>query len=281
MLDFSGIKCFELVKRVLDEQYQAITDPAKDDAIRKRLDELHDVYKDLTRPHSIDYADPITWFAYVSCYVAAHAVSVYNIVGQCRELQDVLAEDTITISCVGGGPGSDLLGILKHLAEKQLSPRLTCWILDSEQLWQECWCDIFDDLGQAYQGCSFTFASMDVCDSASWGPQRKHLSADLFTLVFFLSEVYQHKQQAEPYLHHLLDSMSDGAILLYVDNNHSAFYGWLDGLLAAHGLRVLLSETEDMRLPWEEEKTDLGEYYDKFGSPRLTLDIAYRVASKV
>jgi len=121
----------------------------------------------------------------------------------------------------------------------------------------------------------------DICDATSW-PQwlPSHASADLYTLVFFLSEVFSQQTIAEPYLNALLDAADEGTYLLYVDNRSWQFYRWMEKLLGGHAYQVIGGASCDMRLPVEEEKLALGDYLGKFGSPKLKSNVAWRVAVK-
>jgi hypothetical protein len=96
-----------------------------------------------------------------------------------------------------------------------------------------------------------------------------------------MSEINSLRDQAEPFFENLLKAANRGALILYVDNNNQMFYGWFDKLIAKHKWKVLKSQQVELKMgDIKEEKTDLGEYYQKFGYPKLTANIAFRVCQK-
>lgn len=124
--------CFELVKKVLDELYAQIPgdENTKDAAITAKLSSLRSDYGRLgtkTPTHgSIDYENPVTRFAYIYCYVTSHSNIVYSLIHQSPALQACFDAERLHVTCVGGGPGSDLVGILKYMINANKKPTLTC-----------------------------------------------------------------------------------------------------------------------------------------------------------
>jgi hypothetical protein len=54
----------------------------------------------------------------------------------------VFTEKSVQVSCLGGGPGSDVLAIHKYLGENhRFEPveRLRCYLVDREQAWGDTW----------------------------------------------------------------------------------------------------------------------------------------------
>src|ERR1700676_3943530 len=96
------------------------------------------------------------------------------------------------VSCVGGGPGSDIIGVLKYLDEhKKQEPvkKITCYLLDKEQAWADTWTELDASLDMDIQ-LNANFQPLDVCDPKSWNHQRNSLQPDLFTMSYFVSEVF-------------------------------------------------------------------------------------------
>lgn len=276
---------FQLIKSVLDEIYTKLPgdDAQKDANIKKQAEIMREGYKHLaTKPISHNYADPVTRFAYVYVYVTSHANSVYQLIRKSSALRALFKKDQVNITCIGGGPGSDFLGILKYIFKDGTKvPRLKLSLFDKEPFWSESWSDIDDKLGLPI---SNVFQSFDVTDPETWKHYDKFLSADLFTMIFFMSEIDSLRVQAEPFFAHLFKNAKQGALLLYVDNRSAQFYDWFDSLVAAHGWKVLESGQEWMKIEDQSEKKEgLDPYYSKFSkfqAPRLTANVAYRVCQK-
>ena len=279
----SAVNCFQIIKTVLDETYAQIDikgAKAKDKAISDRLDLFTEEYKDILYGKDIHYGDPVSRFAYIFRYVTSHANMVCDLTRQSDEIRALLKKENVSVSCVGGGPGSDLVGILKFLdARKQKPKRLTCFLLDRNKTWNECWCDLGSMVDLDFRLYT-NFMELDVCQKTTYAPFAKYPGADLFTFVYFVSEVHKHMDQAKTFFGDVFSKMKPGALVLYIDNNDSRFYGWFDKMCATHGLNPLETINGRHQMPSEEEKSDLGEYLKKFHEPKLRASVAFRVARK-
>ncbi len=274
------MNCFELVKDVLDEAYHATSgsEPEKDAKIQQAMADLRKGYAQVWQTGGPDYADPVRRFAYVYTYVTSYANLVYSIIRNVPGLESLFDRNEVAVACLGGGPGSDLVGILKYLTSVQKDPAIQCHICDREDLWSESWSDVGKRLG--YPKLQVTYLPQDVCGT-KWQQQFKYLAADLFTVVYFVSEVYARRSEAEAYFDNVLKKAKSGAYFIFVDNDHSLFTGWFDRLVAENGLKELRRFNGTMKMPFDEEKTALGPYLTKFGSlPRLEGAVAYRVVVK-
>ena len=276
-----SMNCFQLIKTVLDEAYAAIPgkEAAKDAAIEEALGQLSKEYQKLREKGCLDYSDPVRRFAYIYRYTTSHANLVYRVIGGSSDLRRLFSQPKVTTACIGGGPGSDFLGILKYCLLAKKAPELKCQILDRDPAWGESWSDVDDKLGPSFR-ISTVFHPLDVTDAKTWTPFVKHFQADLFTLIYFMSEVYALREPAAAYFETLMRSAKPGALMLYVDNNSSEFTTWFDKLARDHGWTILSKACGDHQLPFEEEKSDLAPYINKFTPPKIRANIAYRVARK-
>jgi SAM-dependent methyltransferase len=275
----------QLIKLVLDDAYAAIDAPdeaTKDAQIKKALSDLSSEYGKLASKAStaIDYSDSVKRFAYIFKYTVAHADYIMQLIQGSRELQNLFSKDVVEVACLGGGPGSDLLGVLKYLIKtKAKNLTLKCYIFDKERAWGDSWSDVASQLQPPFQVFP-VFQQMDVTDDKTWSSYQKFLRADLFTLSYFVSEVWKIKDAAEPFFEHCLSQMKSGSLLLFVDNNDSRFRDWFDAMSKKHGLLVVKSGEEELCFSNNEEKKDLGKYFDKFGWPKRKSDAAWRIMKK-
>lgn len=275
------MNCFQLIRAVLTEAYAAIpgTDIVKDGLIAGHLKQLAADYRRLTVNGCLDYSDPARRFAYVFRYTTSHANLVYQRICGSATLRTMFDRPRVHLACVGGGPGSDFLGVLKYCQRRGKTPDIKCVLLDRDPTWGESWSDVDDKVGSALK-LSTVFNSLDVTKPDQWQTFTKHHHADLFTLIYFVSEVYARRNEAQAYFESLFSNVKQGAVLLFVDNNDSRFVGWFDQLAATHGLQAVENGTEDSRMPLDEDKEDLEPYLTKFGPPKLKADIAWRVLQK-
>jgi hypothetical protein len=238
---------------------------------------------------SIDYKDPATRFAYVYKYVAAHGDYLVQILQLLRgRYAKIFESERIRVSCAGGGPGSDIIGILKYLDEnKDDEPvkRITCYLLDKEQAWADTWTELGESL-QAHVALNVNFQPLDVTQPESWSAQRKFLNADIFTMSYFLSEVFHLDDDGGTVTNFwkvLFKDAKQGALFIYVDNGHTDFHTYFDKQWESAGLKCLTREDNKTLTPrFSEQASELGIYRKKFDQqPKLRSVISYRVLRKV
>jgi hypothetical protein len=234
----------------------------------------------------IDYTKPETRFAYVYAYVTAHASFVYKIIQMNRELQEVFDKQDIEIACIGGGPGSDLVGILKYLVENNKRPdRVWCDILDAELAWNETWRYVNKQLD--VYNINTNSVPFDVTERVSWERHSDYLNSDLFTFIYFMSEVFRFKEESTRYFDHFFANVKPGAMIIYLDNRDDTMSDWFDSFINKYDYEVIVSSNRyrmSMNSLREEKKSDLGQYFDKFGDkkePKLTGRVAYRICRKL
>jgi hypothetical protein len=268
---------------VLDEVWAQLpgdTEAEKVTAVQAKEAYLHSHYAQLsTTSTGVDYRDPATRYVYLCCYVTSHANIVAYLIEKHDELGDLFDRDKAQVTCVGGGPGSDLLGVLKYTDKTAKTPNLKFFLYDREQAWSESWSDVDDKVGKTI---STYFQPFDVTDPTTWKQNAKYLGSDLFTMIYFASEIHRLRDAAEPFFQNLFDQASPGALFLYVDNASSVFFDWFDEQHADRDISVVASsDGAYVRLPSEEDKQDLGEHYLRIkGQPKITANIAYRVLRK-
>jgi hypothetical protein len=275
----------QYIKLVLDDIYKLIDAPSdaeKDQQIKTELSLLASEYRNLNDSERtpIEYGNTVRRFAYTYKYTVAHADYVRQIMNKQPQIQGLFDKQNVQLTCLGGGPGSDLLGVLKFLLHKQIKCNsLTSYIFDKERAWGDSWSDVAMRLSTPFSLYPI-FQQMDITDEKTWKDYQKFLNADLFTLSYFLSEVCVIKHQAQPFFDHCFSRMKRGAMLLFVDNGHSDFSSWFDRMVSDNHLAVLLSKTETLVAEHNEEKTDLEPYYSRFGSPKCQAAVSYRVVQK-
>jgi hypothetical protein len=291
------LNCFSAVKEILDEIYPEIsgmTDAAKNRKIKVKLESLRKRYRTL-EGNSLDFSRPETRFAYVYTYMASHADFACQLIEISDELSQVFRHRQVMISCIGGGPGSDVLGALKYATTMQRSTNLRFLVLDNEPAWHHSW-DKVQRRIETKVKFGVGIQPIDVVSPLSWSHRSAYLNADLFTISYFVSEIYRRRCDASLFFLNLFRKAKRGARFLYIDNNRSDFYEWFDSLVRICGLTVCESNAYQMNMPYTEDKQALGDYFKRFGppkskaniassklkkaSPKLTADIAYRVCVK-
>lgn len=280
------MNCFQIIKSVLDEAYAEIPGNAaqKDAAIQRQFNLLTEKYSRLLEEETmIDYSDPVTRFAYIYKYVTSHANLVCTLIEKNDTLGNLFVDNQrINVACIGGGPGSDFLGILKYLMKNRKLPVVKFHIYDRERAWEDSWFDVESKVDPGFI-ISTSYLPLDVTVPAQWENNKKYFQSDIFTMIYFMSEVYEKRDEAEEYFNQLFTKAKPGSLFLVIDNNNSSFYDWFDALANAHNIKILKSDETMMKMPYDEQKSDLGIYiekFDKFAYPKLQTWVAYRIGRK-
>jgi hypothetical protein len=277
------MNCFQIIKSVLDEAYVEIPgdEAEKDQVINDALEYLRGEYSQLWKECNINYSDPRTRFAYIYAYVTSHSNLVCSIIQQNTVLGNLFDNQKVNVACIGGGPGSDFLGILKYLMTNKKSPTIKFQLCDREKSWAESWSDVDDKVEDLEFRISTSYLPLDVTKRDDWESHRKYFQSDLFTMIYFMSEVFSLRDSADEYFAHLFNQAKIGSLFLFIDNNNSEFYNWFDQVAKNHKIDILRSNETNMKVPFHEEKSDLGKYFAKFSPPKLTANVAYRIGQKI
>ena len=281
---------FEVVKIALDELYAEglrLYGTKLDGRIITDLGYLTDNYRNLTNTSRtlVNYEDPARRFAYVYKYVAAHGDYLVQVLEKLAARRDAVFEgSSVRVSCLGGGPGSDIVGVLKYLDEhNETVEKLTCYLLDQEQAWADIWTELNEFL-TPHVGLNVNFQAFGITNPVSWKNQRKFLQADLFTMIYFVSEVLtldKNGAVARSW-RDIFENAKSGALFVYIDNGHSDFTSYFDSQWKEAKLRCVLSGDDERWIPrFSEQASELNEYRQKFEqSPKIQSQVTYRVLRK-
>lgn len=295
------ISCFRVIKAVLDELYEKLPDPrTKDRNIGRSLEELREDYDSLSLGKMPKYADIYRRFAYLYCYVPAHANIMYRLIE--KNLGNLFNTDVVKVSCLGGGPGSDLLGIIKLMVEQNKSAKLECRIFDKEDIWRDSWKSLCDNISiEIPKKIRHTFSAsssynlLDITVFDSWTKYSTLWDADLFTMSYFVSEVSSKEKYPETFFKHLFEKAKKGSYFLLVDNISCRSHYWFDYQIKSYNKLRTMGLLKQIRgsdkavdkMPFDEEKTDLGRFFDKFRDISIPKTLgrdapfAYRIYRKV
>lgn len=286
------MKLFQLAKITLDSLYQEALKEHQgetDARIAESIRYLSVAYTQLanTARARVNYENPVTRFAYVYMYVAAHADYVSQVFEAYRSHlgSPIFKSEKLRLSCIGGGPGSDFIAVVKYLSEHTDEPvkKVTAYLVDGEQGWADTWTELDDKLDLPFE-LATNFQPLDVTRPSSWTAQKKFLEADVFTISYFVSEVMSldHSGIVTNFWNKVFSDAKSGAIFFYIDNGAQVFNDYFDSLWSKNGLELIYSFDNERRLPgYDEEKTDLGEFLTKFQrTPKVQAQLSGRILVK-
>lgn len=272
-----------MIQQLLDEIYHdyLADDPNRDQTIRERFRMFSTKYAELPEFPNINYDDPATRFAYLYRYVTCHASLVAERFAQVPELTTLFQIPQRTfISCLGGGPGSETLGLLKaaSMISNITLPEMHVTLLDKHPVWADSWSTIFSEARPPF-AFSTTYVPWDVLNDPY--PRHKFFRSDWFTMVYFLSEIYAKRDLAIPALTRLFHHAKSGARIFYLDNSSPQFTEWMIQLAEDHGFSSTCHVPYGRNIvPSDEEKSDLGVYLGKFDTPKLTANVVWGILTK-
>ena len=277
---------FDLVKDVLDDLYEKIVkihDSQADQVIKNALISLSSQYKclyqDTRKP--VDYSDPAIRFGYVFRYVAAHSSYVRDICIEKLSIHQLLiSENRVKVTCLGGGPGTELIGLIQASNRLERTGDLVFSLIDREDAWADTWDNIDEELDAGFR-VSTHFRTIDISQPLRLENLKAPLSADIFVMSYFLSEVYAFREACSSFFEGLTKEMKPGAIIVNIDNGNQIFNSYADSIFYDSRFNLLKSEDSKRLLPSsDEQKSSLGNYLDRFGSPKIEANVGYRIWSK-
>jgi len=236
----------------------------------------------------IDYGDPATHIGYLYGHVPAHANFVSSILAKGRSelAKPLFSSKVLYATSIGGGPGSDLIGLMKYLLRRPgLEPVKTVRlrILDKEPAW-EAVCQALAASIMFGITIELEFAEFDA--TAAKPGEVDWSVEDIVMMSFFVSEVccLGDTGTLEAFFSEFLTELPVGSWVLYNDNRDPAFRDFFDKMVSkAGGYDVVLSEDAgDMRLDSSEQASTLNGYKARFGgrSTKLTGKTSYRLVER-
>lgn len=289
----AGLNAFEFMYDVLDATYPELVEifgEATDSVITDALTTLQKRYEEITHGTIISYRRPQIRFAYIYAYAGTRANVVASILGQYPELDALLARPAVRVTSIGGGPGTELVGLAKWMRRRGASLPVEAATCDSEASWSHTWAHVSRCLSK-YHPIYGTYLHHDILDPATWSSGLQHLSADLYTISYCLSEFCfaPSREDAGYYFRELFAHAPSGAYFLCLDVLHTTVFNWFDKMAADWGLQLLADCTGTTRGRYEPYVAELGEaavaarsYRGGFGrpTPRIDLKVAYRLCVK-
>jgi len=195
---------------------------------------LYDLYKgeSLMNPNreDINYDDHSIRFAYVYRNTPFHSIVLCNIISKVDILSLLMEKSPLTVTCLGGGPGSDLFGLCMYRQLKKLSKGFSCYLFDLSK-WQNCWINMPDSL-QKYDTNSnsiVTFAQFDATEYKN--PARLPRATKLIIMQYFVSEMFKYRDEFGKFFEKIAAEFLDGTVILIVEMEWQQFKNWVNTLM--------------------------------------------------
>ena len=247
----------------------------------------------------IDYQDPLCRLGYLYRYAPAHATLFEHVLRDSDEisLRNLYADKwVLNICAVGGGPGTELLGIAKYLVPRvRWMPRKIAFtVLDKVPHWSADWQHLADVIenhfyssleGSGLQPPTFapSFLPFDVFNKEQYGNHGYHFGqAHIVIFNYLFSENKTRLSDAYNAVKRLAELTSPGCAFVVIDRQEtlgtftSAVVELFESVFGEKVERHTYSGTLDP----DEEKTNMGKLIDTLGPPHLKFSAFWLVAKR-
>ncbi len=229
----------------------------------------------------INYGDPFCRMAYLYMNVAIHAslvehaMRVYPQIGRLMR-EKARAGEELRVCALGGGPGSELLGLVRY-AESAREAESTTYVdfvlVDLVKEWDESWhalkAGVDERLRQLYGNerrhwpvvTSRSFLALNATSPADFEHFATRFGGtDLFLVCYLVSELKASAAGFEAVLDLLAKRAKPGALFLFIDRNEREVRTTIQQMVERNPLLTLL-DIKESRGRLEENMSDLGEWY--------------------
>jgi hypothetical protein len=287
--DMSTFRLVTPLLRDLDRRGFVALGDEWDSQVRLAIQDLQDRYFQLRDKNRklIDYSSLPVQMAYAFMYVASHADFLSQILTQSTKVAagGFLTGRSIRVTSLGGGPGSDLLAIIRLLRDMRPSERprsLHYRVLDKEPNWHESLAIIADSQRASFE-ITLQFERIDVTVERDW-VDASLADDDYVIMNYFVSEVCALREagSVRRCFRHLLDSMVAGSSLIYNDSSAYSFYSFFDERIRiAGGFSQIIADSEKLFV----SDYDFDDFYKDFmvrfdRNPKQHSSAVFRVLRK-
>ncbi|XP_022099008.1 uncharacterized protein LOC110983772 [Acanthaster planci] len=280
-----------LLGKVLDDLQAEVDGPSKNDRIKQSIQNISQMYKQgLSRASTnfrSDWNDPSNRCAYVFLYLLQHCHLVYHSIHKSDISKMLSKKKRLKVCCIGGGPGSDVIGLTSFLRENSsLQQSLDCLVLDLYPTWRDTWHLIRRhmpdglNLSVTYQGCDL------VQDSSVGGNVLGFIQqADMLTFVKSFSTVsafFRADSRRGDLLRSILQEIKPDCFVLFIDNKHLRDKEFQQQFASRAGLKLVFEYRGTQTLPNVGPYTTTIKKYSRLldFKPLRTCDVLIQVFCK-
>ena len=271
--------------------------------VEKAVQHMSDEYYG-GHPPEIPFECVVYRSAYLYEYASANAFAVEAVLNDDAKNQRLISslltsKQRISLCCLGGGPGSEIVGVAKWIVQQQLgTTQLEVFVTDKYPQWKDQWKSVRDTLNTNFLASgavsakrpplvvSRGFDKVDVINPASaWLPALRR-GFDLYVVSYVVSHIYAPEDLSRfcQFMRSVIDSAPKGSKFLFIDRREPDWQTSVATLLSCPEMDISDPVRLTSRYPRDsrEQKTDLGVLYKHLGiDPKLRWDIFWMVGTKV
>ena len=287
----------ELVRRVIEEAvdlHAKITEQSVEDVlaqIRSHIAKTSDEY--FKEEPDIRYEDPLCRLGYLYMNAPVNATLFEKVLIESDDLRRKIrgsSQGILNICSMGGGPGTELLGITKFFLQHQtiVPPRkIGFTVIDNVQQWSDTWGQLAEASEEELRTSLVSdgvelptiadhFLSFDVLDSTNYANFLVQFSKiDMVVFNYLFSENKTKLEGARPALEHLSKITSEDCAFVIIDRleNNPRFSNAVVSLFeSAFGVDIHLQTLAGI-LDADEQISEMGKMLTEtlIRSPRITF----------
>jgi len=284
---------FRTIKAALDASFAGICDHLdvnKEEAcqtIQKHLATMSQEWFSGDTPNIV-YGDPLCRFAYLFAHVGANAnlceVAIRDSAEVCKFIELTLdRSEELRVCAFGGGPGTELLALSKHLLSSGRSGHVEIefTLLDRVPEWAESWNALeaqikaemkatYGSKSQRPFSTSKTFVPFDMTKAHQYANLSHLLEHDLYVMNYVVSEVVGDYTKFQELINAASSAAPSGSMFLIVDRDQDRVIDNASTLLSTAGLSLGTVRKTCTNMDTDERKEDLEPYVTSIGrKPRL------------
>jgi hypothetical protein len=216
---------FERVKDILDilcQKHPSTSGPT----VRQSIAQLSSSYLGLHDParEAVDYSSIHAQIGYLYEYVPANADLIFQtLVASASHAHDLLKKTAISMACIGGGPGTELLGLFKY-AERRPGKvaSIACDIWDHNTPWSAVHRAVASTAPSGITS-KIDLEEFNWLTKYKWGGSK--YGYQLVTLSYTLSEVWRSNKTGivSENVDGIICSLHPGTLIIYSDNRGDNF----------------------------------------------------------
>lgn len=251
---------------------------------------------------NINYKDPFCRMAYLYMNVAVHAALVETAFSSYPHFQKLIkskaeAGEDLHICALGGGPGSELIGIVRYIEGLRLNGvtvHLEFALIDQIREWDESWhalkAGVDSELRKTYGvsrknwpvSISRSFLPIDATAPADLENfATRFRSTDIFLVCYLVSELKGSISAFEKVINSLIVRASSGALILFIDRNEREVRDSIQSIVERNPMMVSLGLKKE-RGGMEDNLEDFGEWYINLPTlPRRKWLALFALAQKI
>jgi hypothetical protein len=280
------IKSFTTVKSLLDDvaQHLSANLVVRNEQVIAAMTSLSNTYDDSVQAQAIDFGDSAVQYAYLYKYMAAHANFVYKALNSCKDkVLPHFVDDHLNIAVIGGGPGSEALGVAMFADDYNRRPILKCLMCSPQAYWQATWNKLTPTLSSKVN-VEIAHLAFDLTAVPTPANINAIRGAKLFFFVKVLCEVKNAKPAVDQSLASIITEAQSGSLFVFIDNLDADVFDWFDNVVQQHSLTIEHSEqTSNFRIIDGQQTEELKEHIQEINgwhTPSMRANLAIRVVVK-